>query len=49
VGVEYRSLSSLCFLHSPVNTSLLGPNILHVLMVDIYHIMYRNTMRLCEV
>ena len=29
MGEEYRTLSSLCsFLHSPVTSSLLGPNIL---------------------
>jgi hypothetical protein len=43
--VEYRSLSSLWrLLHSPVTSSLLGPNILHVLMGEVlsYNIEQHN-------
>ena len=43
IGEEYRSLSSsLCsFLHSPVNPSLLGPNIL-------LNTLFSNTLSLCS-
>jgi hypothetical protein len=40
-GEEYRSLSSsLCFLHSPVTSSLLGPNILLSTLCSIMNIYF---------
>jgi hypothetical protein len=40
-GEQYRSLgSSLCFLHSPVTSSLLGPNILFSTLFSIMNIYF---------